>query len=132
MREVVIISGKGGTGKTSLTGAFARLAGNKVLCDLDVDAPDLHILLAPQVERQEEFISGNEAVIDPELCLNCGVCEGLCKFGAIVPGEAAHAIDPLRCEGCGKRRRVVLFDSGPASRYLGTEIAEPDGPWRAP
>jgi MinD superfamily P-loop ATPase len=100
MREIVIISGKGGTGKTSLTGAFARLAANKVICDLDVDAPDLHILLEPQVERQESFVSGHEAVIDPELCLNCGECVELCRFGAIVPGEEVHAIDPLRCEGC--------------------------------
>ncbi len=64
MREIIIISGKGGTGKTSLTGAFAHLAANKIICDLDVDAPDLHLLLQPAQERQEEFYSGHEAVID--------------------------------------------------------------------
>ena len=61
MREIIVISGKGGTGKTSLTGAFAHLATNKIICDLDVDAPDLHLLLQPQREHQEEFYSGHEA-----------------------------------------------------------------------
>ena len=72
MREIIILSGKGGTGKTSLTGAFAHLAANKIICDLDVDAPDLHLLLHPTRQRQEEFFSGHEAVIDPELCSRCG------------------------------------------------------------
>ena len=68
MREIIIISGKGGTGKTSLTGAFAHLAANKIICDLDVDAPDLHLLLQPTKEREEEFYSGHEAEIDAEKC----------------------------------------------------------------
>ncbi len=72
MREIIILSGKGGTGKTSLTGAFAHLASNKVICDLDVDAPDLHLLLHPDKERQEKFFAGHEAVIDPSLCTRCG------------------------------------------------------------
>ena len=83
MREIIIISGKGGTGKTSLTGAFAHLAANKVICDLDVDAPDLHLLLQPTRERQEEFYSGHEAEIDGEKCDGCGLCASLCRFGAI-------------------------------------------------
>ena len=100
MREIVIISGKGGTGKTSLTGAFAHLAGHKIICDLDVDAPDLHLLLQPVREREEEFYSGHEAVIDREKCTSCGLCATLCRFGAIRENGAGFKIDPRRCEGC--------------------------------
>lgn len=100
MREVVVISGKGGTGKTSLTAAFAHLAENKILCDLDVDAPDLHILLDPKVEHEEAFVSGHEAVIDPERCTGCGTCLEMCRFGAVVDQGAVCRISPLHCEGC--------------------------------
>lgn len=103
MREIVVISGKGGTGKTSVTAALAHLAsqeGPVMLCDLDVDAPDLHLLLDPDRAEEHEFISGFEAVIDPELCVNCGLCAGLCRFGAIVQGPRACSVDPMRCEGC--------------------------------
>ncbi|NCD24698.1 MAG: 4Fe-4S dicluster domain-containing protein [Deltaproteobacteria bacterium] len=100
MREVVVISGKGGTGKTSLTAAFAHLAENKVVCDLDVDAPDLHLLLNPTVTRAEEFISGHEAVIDPEKCTGCGICASMCRYDAIDAVDGVYRVDPLRCEGC--------------------------------
>lgn len=100
MREVVIISGKGGTGKTSLTGAFAHLAKNKVICDLDVDAPDLHLLLRPSKEREEEFLSGYEAKIDTDKCTRCGLCLSLCRFKAITDGERGFFVDPRKCEGC--------------------------------
>jgi MinD superfamily P-loop ATPase len=100
MREIIIISGKGGTGKTSLTGAFAHLAANKVICDLDVDAPDLHLLLQPTRERQEEFYSGHEARIDPQKCDGCGLCATMCQFGAIRENGAGFEVDSRRCEGC--------------------------------
>jgi MinD superfamily P-loop ATPase len=103
-REIVVISGKGGTGKTSITAAFAHLAhkdGGALLCDLDVDAPDLHILLDPRHERDEEFFSGNEARIAPERCEACGECVARCRFGAITTRNGTFAVDPLRCEGCG-------------------------------
>jgi MinD superfamily P-loop ATPase len=100
MREVIIISGKGGTGKTSLTGAFAHLASDKIICDLDVDAPDLHLLLQPKREREEDFYSGFEAEIDQEKCTSCGLCASLCHFGAIRQNGAGFFVDPLRCEGC--------------------------------
>ena len=100
MREVVVISGKGGTGKTSLTAAFAHLAENKVVCDLDVDAPDLHLLLDPTVIRKEEFISGHEAVIDPAKCTGCGTCVSMCRYDAIDEVDGLYRIAPLRCEGC--------------------------------
>lgn len=101
MREIVVISGKGGAGKTSLTGAFAHLAGSKVLCDLDVDAPDLHLLLAPQILHTEEFVSGFEAFIDQDACTGCGLCADMCRFEAVVSHQGVFAVDPLRCEGCG-------------------------------
>ena len=84
MNEILIISGKGGTGKTSLTAAFAHLAKNHVICDLDVDAPDLHLILKPDINRAEDFFSGHEAVINAELCTGCGKCLAQCaSYGAI-------------------------------------------------
>jgi len=100
MREIIIISGKGGTGKTSITGAFAHLAQHKIICDLDVDAPDLHLLLHPNRQHQEEFFSGHEAVIDQNICSRCGQCASLCQFDAIRQAGDDFVIDSLRCEGC--------------------------------
>lgn len=100
MHEIVVISGKGGTGKTSLTAAFAHLAESKVICDLDVDAPDLHLLLAPKVVREEAFHSGHEAVINADRCSGCGTCLDMCRFDAVVAGGGTYRIDPARCEGC--------------------------------
>jgi MinD superfamily P-loop ATPase len=104
MREIVVISGKGGAGKTSITGAFAHLAQGAILCDLDVDAPDLHLLLDPRHRTKRHFHSGNEAVIDPEACTACGQCAELCRFDAIAGPEngqgGAYRVLPFRCEGC--------------------------------
>jgi MinD superfamily P-loop ATPase len=99
--EIVIISGKGGTGKTCLTGAMADLAENAVICDLDVDAPDLHLLLDPKNDTVEEFFSGNEAKIDPDRCVDCGDCAERCRFEAVIQTDSGPVIDALRCEGCG-------------------------------
>lgn len=106
MQEWVIISGKGGTGKTSLTASIAVLAGQSVLCDCDVDAADLHLLLQPTVLQQTPFLSGREAEIDPALCIGCGVCDEVCRFEAVsktppTQGNAVYRIEPLACEGCG-------------------------------
>lgn len=124
MREIVVISGKGGTGKTSVTAAFADLAENKVLCDLDVDAPDLHLLLDPQVAREEAFYSGNEAVIHRERCIGCGTCMEMCRFGAVEAEGDHFRVDPLRCEGC---KVCVAFCPEDAidfpSRHCGTRYA---------
>ena len=100
MREIVIISGKGGTGKTSITAAFAHLAENHVLCDLDVDAPDLHLLLRPEIQQTHDFYCGHVATIRPEACVNCGLCVELCRFNAIRPGEPTPRVEPMKCEGC--------------------------------
>jgi MinD superfamily P-loop ATPase len=98
MKELVIISGKGGTGKTSLMAAFASLAEKKVLCDADVDAADLHLIMNPKVIRQTDFQSGNTAVIKNDLCTECGLCRQLCRWNAISDDYTVNAID---CEGCG-------------------------------
>lgn len=101
MREIVVISGKGGTGKTTVSAAFAHLAQNKVICDLDVDAPDLHILLDPNIRETHAFVSGHKARIRHDACLSCGRCAALCTFDAIRLHDDGYAADPLRCEGCG-------------------------------
>jgi MinD superfamily P-loop ATPase len=97
MKQIVVISGKGGTGKTVITGAFAALAKNKVMADCDVDAADLHLLLAPKIIERHEFKSGATAYIDKEKCTECGKCLELCRFEAI---REDFIIDPIACEGC--------------------------------
>jgi MinD superfamily P-loop ATPase len=98
MKEVVIISGKGGTGKTSMVAAFAALAEGKVLCDADVDAADLHLILDPTIQQQADFQGGHTAVIDPERCTQCGLCRELCRWNAV---SEDFEVDPIGCEGCG-------------------------------
>ena len=103
MKEIVIISGKGGTGKTSVTAAFASLAQRLVLVDCDVDAADLHLVLTPTIRETHEFHGGKTARIVPDACRRCGVCEDVCRFGAVsrVDPASAWEIDPVVCEGCG-------------------------------
>ncbi|MFH0823101.1 MAG: ATP-binding protein [Pseudomonadota bacterium] len=98
MKELVVISGKGGTGKTSLTACFAFLAKEKVLADADVDAADLHILAHPVRVHEEEFRGGVKAVIDADKCSQCGICRESCRFGAI---SDDLVVNPYGCEGCG-------------------------------
>ncbi len=98
MKELVIISGKGGTGKTSLTAAFASLAKNMALCDADVDAADLHLLMAPEIIERHDFQGGNQAVINMEKCVECGLCRELCNWSAI---DEEFTVSSIDCEGCG-------------------------------
>jgi MinD superfamily P-loop ATPase len=97
VKEITVLSGKGGTGKTSVTASLAVLAQKAVLTDCDVDAPDLHLLLKPEVLEKQEFKASRVAVMDKELCVQCGKCEENCRFGAI----ENLVIDPVLCEGCG-------------------------------
>jgi MinD superfamily P-loop ATPase len=97
VNEIAIISGKGGTGKTTICAALGTLADKVVMADCDVDAPDLHILLNPSVKWTSDFIASQTAVIDDERCTLCGVCEETCRFHAI----AQLQVDPIACEGCG-------------------------------
>jgi MinD superfamily P-loop ATPase len=98
MKELVVLSGKGGTGKTSLAAAFATLAAPVVVADADVDAPDLHILLGPELRSRREFRAGFEARIRPGDCTSCGRCLELCHFDAI---SQNYVVNPTACEGCG-------------------------------
>ena len=97
MKQIVVISGKGGTGKSVLTASFAALAKNKVMVDCDVDAADLHLLLHPPVKERHEFRSGKTAKLNKRICNQCGKCIALCRFSAI---KDDLTIDPISCEGC--------------------------------
>lgn len=110
MRQIVILSGKGGTGKTTVAAALAHLASQEasiVLADADVDAANLELVLlgpgmaSPQLREEGEFTGGGLAVIDPELCIACGRCHDVCRFEAIIPGDETYAVDEIGCEGCG-------------------------------
>jgi len=98
MKELVIISGKGGTGKTCLTAAFASLDGNKVICDADVDAADLHLITAPTIKEKHDFQGGHTAIIKKDKCTACGLCQDLCRWEAI---SDDFEVDNIACEGCG-------------------------------
>lgn len=98
MKELVILSGKGGTGKTSITAAFSHLAHNHVVCDADVDAADLHLLIKPEIQETHNFMGGGLAQIRNDDCCECGKCIELCRFNAITDN---FKVNPLHCEGCG-------------------------------
>jgi len=103
MKQIVILSGKGGTGKTSLVAALAHLAAQEarlVLADADVDAANLELLLAPTRIAEHDFQSGVEAVIDEDMCIACGVCEEVCRFDAVAPENDAFRVIANACEGC--------------------------------
>ena len=97
IRQLTIVSGKGGTGKTTIAAAFASLARNKVLVDCDVDAADLHLLLHPRMLKQEKFYGGKSPAVDLDKCTQCDLCTEICRFHAIRNG----VVDPVSCEGCG-------------------------------
>ncbi|HDM09276.1 MAG: 4Fe-4S binding protein [Deltaproteobacteria bacterium] len=98
MKELVIISGKGGTGKTSVVAAFAALSQDMVLCDADVDAADLHLIMDPAIKEEHDFTGGHTAIIDQERCTQCGLCRELCRWDAI---SEDFVVDSIECEGCG-------------------------------
>jgi MinD superfamily P-loop ATPase len=105
MKQITVISGKGGTGKTVLTASFAALAKNKVMADCDVDASDLHLLLHPQIKETHDFKGGTKAILDDDRCTDCGECMKVCRFDAISQGSRQDVhnkvvIDPVACEGC--------------------------------
>ena len=107
MKEIVVISGKGGTGKTSITAAFAVLGGTDVVvADCDVDAADMHLLMQPDFGNEDDFYSGELAYIEQSNCTRCGLCKQVCRFDAISVIDGKYTIDPLDCEGCGYCARV--------------------------
>lgn len=114
MKQLVVVSGKGGTGKTVVTASFAALAGNAVLADVDVDASNLHLLLRPEVLERHEFVGGSKARVEARGCTACVRCRPVCRFDAVSEdGDGIARVDPLACEGCGLCARVC-----PASAIL--------------
>ena len=112
MKEIVVISGKGGTGKTSISSSFAYLeAKNAVVCDCDVDAANMHLLLDADFNHREDFFSGEVAVIDEEKCTNCGDCFDVCRFDAITKMDNFHKVNPIDCEGCWYCSRVCKHEA---------------------
>lgn len=129
MKELVVISGKGGTGKTSLVASFGVLADSLVLADCDVDAADLHLVLEPTIRRREPFSGGSAAFVQPDQCIACGKCEELCRFDAIScdgpPNDLVEktcCVDPIACEGCG----VCAHFCEPAAIQFGPVV---NGEW---
>ncbi len=113
MKEIVILSGKGGTGKTTVAASFSHLAHKSerclpVLVDADVDAANLELVLSPRIKEKHEFVGGKVATIDSKLCIACGTCAEVCRFEAIIPppnvdeaeGMEVYKVDPIACEGC--------------------------------
>jgi len=107
LHEILILSGKGGTGKTSLASSFISLAGQCIACDYDVDASNLPIVLNPQVGVTVAFSGGVEAWIDDAVCIGCGLCESICRFEAI----SNLAVEDMACEGCGFCARICPVDA---------------------
>lgn len=102
MKQIVVISGKGGTGKTVITASFAVLAREKVMADCDVDAADLHLLLHPEILERHEFKGGKKAIIDRDKCTSCGECIEVCRYDAISESsKETMVVNPISCEGCG-------------------------------
>ena len=112
VRELVVISGKGGTGKTSMVAAFAALAGESVLADCDVDAADLHLVLRPELGPERPFSGRHTAVVDADACTSCRRCAEVCRFAAVLGADSGgFAVDPVACEGCELCRRICPSDA---------------------
>lgn len=112
MKEIVVISGKGGTGKTSITASFAYLGGKDiVVADCDVDAADMHLLMKPDFAKSEDFYSGEIAIINQDICTACGECTVVCRFDAIPVINNQYIVQPLDCEGCGYCARICPVEA---------------------
>lgn len=108
MKQIVVVSGKGGTGKTVFTASLAALVKNKVLVDCDVDAADLHLMVHPTIRESHEFKGGKIAVINKNVCTECGLCLDVCRFDAI---DTNFIVDQLSCEGCGVCSNICPYEA---------------------
>ena len=129
VKEIVIISGKGGTGKTTVTSSLIPFYTNITIADCDVDAPDLDILLKPQVVKTEDFISTSKAYIDPSICTNCGLCQEVCNFNAIEVINDNHVVKDVFCEGCRVCTLVCKVNAIAIKPYKTGEIFESNTPY---
>lgn len=129
MKQLVVLSGKGGTGKTTVAAALAHLAAKEiklVLADADVDAANLELVLEPGLQETHEFLGGSIAIIDPNACHLCGTCAEVCRFDAVFPGDETYHIDPLACEGCAScfyqcPEDAIRMDQQHAGRWFRSE-----------
>jgi len=124
MKQIVVISGKGGTGKTVITASFAALARNKVMADCDVDAADLHLLLHPKILERHEFKGNKKATIDRDECTRCGECIEVCRYDAIFENSKGLVINPISCEGCGICARVCPSEAVHMEEHVSGEWFE--------
>ncbi len=111
MKELVIVSGKGGCGKTSITAGLSILSKDHVIVDCDVDAPNLHMILNPSEKEKIEFFSGFCAKINSEKCISCGMCRDVCRFDAVEITDEIYTIDEFACEGCGLCEFICKSDA---------------------
>lgn len=118
MKEITVLSGKGGTGKTSIVAALASLAENAVFCDNDVDAADLHLILDPHILEEHQFGSGSKAFINTNVCIDCGLCEQHCRFDAIHRDKSGYLmVNPFQCEGCRLCERICPVEAITSEQY---------------
>lgn len=124
--EIAVISGKGGTGKSSISAALATLSEKVVLADCDVDASNLYILFNPDIEGEEIYIGSQKAVIDYSKCINCGLCIEYCKFDAIYYSDQKITISPINCDGCKlcsricPNKAITMIDNDKSRMYYGS------------
>ena len=121
MKKIAILSGKGGTGKTSLCASFALLAGRKIICDCDVEAPDLHLVLQPKILHRESFYGMPKAKLYEEKCQLCGLCVNYCRFEAISKLNGTYFFDSISCEGCGVCAKFCPAEAIKMERVLSGE-----------
>jgi MinD superfamily P-loop ATPase len=124
MKELLVLSGKGGAGKTSIAASFAVLADNCVIVDCDVDAADMHLLLVPESSTEEDFFSGWEPEFAPDKCVACGLCVKLCRYQALRVEDGKLECDPLACEGCGVCTDNCPVDAGVMQKRFCGKIYE--------
>ena len=100
LKQIAIVSGKGGTGKTTLSASFSYLANSRVMADCDVDAPNLHIILKPEVKATQQYVGSKKAILDQDKCIKCGICQKVCRFDAIAFDGEKYFVKEYACEGC--------------------------------